>query len=48
MAASVKMRAYWDIAPCSHVKFTDVSEVFTASIISPMSHRLDHGDSTHL
>jgi hypothetical protein len=36
-AASVKMTAFWDIAPYSPVKLTDVSEVLTASVIRAMS-----------
>jgi hypothetical protein len=32
-AATMKMTVFWDVAPCSLVKFTDVSEGFTASII---------------
>jgi hypothetical protein len=28
-----KFRVFWDVAPCSHVKLTDVSEVLIASII---------------
>jgi hypothetical protein len=32
-ATSMKFRVFWDVAPCSHVKLTDVSEVLTASII---------------
>jgi hypothetical protein len=35
---------FWDVAPCSQVYVTDVSEVRTASI----THRRDDGGSTHL
>jgi hypothetical protein len=30
---SMKMVVFWVVAPCSLVKFTDVSEVLAASII---------------
>jgi hypothetical protein len=33
MAASVKMTAIWDIAPCSLVEVDNVSEVLTSSIV---------------
>jgi hypothetical protein len=29
----MKMTVFWDVAPCSLVKFTDVSEMLAASII---------------
>jgi hypothetical protein len=32
-AASKKMAVFWVVAPCSLVKFADVLEVLTASII---------------
>jgi hypothetical protein len=32
-AGSMKMSVFWDIAPCNLVDMTDVSKVFTASII---------------
>jgi hypothetical protein len=32
-AANVKFRVFWAVAPCSYMKWTDVSEVRTASII---------------
>jgi hypothetical protein len=32
-AASMKFRVFGDVVPCSHLKFFDVSEVRTASII---------------
>jgi hypothetical protein len=32
-AANMKFEVFWDAAPCSHLKLTDVSEVRTASII---------------
>jgi hypothetical protein len=32
-AMSTKTAVFWDVAPCSLVKFTDVSEVLAASII---------------
>jgi hypothetical protein len=31
-----KMTVFWDVAPCSLVKFADVSEVLAASIIRVM------------
>jgi hypothetical protein len=34
LTLSEKMRAFWDIEPCSLVGVTDVSEVRTVSIIS--------------
>jgi hypothetical protein len=36
-AASMKMTPFWDIALCSLVEKTDVSEVSTASIIRMMT-----------
>jgi hypothetical protein len=36
-AASVKMTVFWDVEPVVSEKLTDVSEVFTASIIRAMS-----------
>jgi hypothetical protein len=32
----MKFRAFWDVAPCSHIEWADVSEVLTASIIRAM------------
>jgi hypothetical protein len=32
-AASMKMTVLWNIAPCSFVEVTDISEMHTASII---------------
>jgi hypothetical protein len=29
----LKVTVFWDVAPCSIVKITDVSEVLTASIV---------------
>jgi hypothetical protein len=29
----MKFRVFWDVAPCSHIELTDVSEVRTASVI---------------
>jgi hypothetical protein len=34
-AASMKMAVFWDVAPYSLVKFTDVSQVHAVSIIIP-------------
>jgi hypothetical protein len=31
---SMNMAVFWVVVPCSLVKFTDVSEVFAASIIA--------------
>jgi hypothetical protein len=45
-AASKKMAAFWVVAPCSLVKFTEVLEVLAASIIS--THGPDYGGSKHL
>jgi hypothetical protein len=36
-AASIKMAVLWVYAPCSLVKFTDVSEALAASIIKAVS-----------
>jgi hypothetical protein len=36
-AASMKFRLFWDVAPCSHVKLTDVSAVLTADITRAMA-----------
>jgi competence protein ComGF len=36
-AVSLKMAVFWVVAPCSLVKFTDVSEVLTVFIIRAMS-----------
>jgi hypothetical protein len=36
-----KMTVFWVVAPCSLVEITNVSEVFTASIIRVMSHRIE-------
>jgi hypothetical protein len=43
-AASMKMTAFWYIAQCSLVEYTDVSELHIAS----HHHRPDNGGSTHL
>jgi hypothetical protein len=37
-AASMKMAVFWDVALCSLVKVTDVSEVLSASIIRAMNY----------
>jgi hypothetical protein len=29
----MKMTVFWDVAPCSMIKLTDVSEVLTAFIV---------------
>jgi hypothetical protein len=34
----MKMRDFWDTGPCSLVDLTDVSDVYTVSISSAMSH----------
>jgi hypothetical protein len=34
----MKMAVFWVVAPCTLVKFTDVSEACTASIIRAMGH----------
>jgi hypothetical protein len=36
-AASMKMTDFWDVTPCSLVKFTDISEVLIVSIISTIA-----------
>jgi hypothetical protein len=36
-AVSMKMTVFWDVVPCSLAKFTDISEVLTAFIISLMT-----------
>jgi hypothetical protein len=36
-AASMKITVVWVVAPCSLVKFTDVSEVLAAFIVRAMS-----------
>jgi hypothetical protein len=38
------MAVFWDVAPCSLIKFTAVSEAVAASITT----RLDDADSKHL
>jgi hypothetical protein len=40
------MTVFWNVAPCNVVKFTDVSEVLTASMIRAMNP--DDGGSKHL
>jgi hypothetical protein len=41
-AAGMKVTSFWDVAPCSlTLKYTDVSEVFTASIIRAMNEDLN-------
>jgi hypothetical protein len=32
----MKMAVFWVVVPCSLVKFTDISEVFAASIVAIM------------
>jgi hypothetical protein len=44
-AASMKITAFWNVAPCSLAEVTDVLEVLAASIIL---HRPDDGGSKHL
>jgi hypothetical protein len=36
----MKMTVFWDVAPCSLVDFTDVSDVLAASIITHRPDRL--------
>jgi hypothetical protein len=43
MALSLKMAVLWVVAPCSLVKFTDISEVLAASIIRAVTHLPDDG-----
>jgi hypothetical protein len=43
----LKVTAFWDVAPCSLVQATDVSEVLTASVIR-VSHGPDNGCITHI
>jgi hypothetical protein len=43
---SEKFKVFCDVAPCSHVELTDVSEVRTASVIRAM--RPDDEGSTNL
>jgi hypothetical protein len=42
----VEYEDFWDVAPCSPVKFTDFSEVFTASIIALMMEAISTSDPT--
>jgi hypothetical protein len=42
----MKITAFWDIAPYSLAKFTNLSEVLTASIIRA-THSPDDGGSKH-
>jgi hypothetical protein len=44
-AASMKFRVFWDVAPCSHVETTDVSEVLTASIIRAMNNNNNNNNN---
>jgi hypothetical protein len=39
MAASMKMPVFWDVALCSLVKYTDVSEAYTASAVRVISQK---------
>jgi hypothetical protein len=43
------MAVFWDVAPCSLVKFSNVSEVLTASTITDDSYILvkEQADQTH-
>jgi hypothetical protein len=44
-----KMAAFWVVAPCRLRKFTDVSEVLTASMTSrPITHPYGGGGSRDL
>jgi hypothetical protein len=45
MVLSIKMAAFWVVAPCSLVEVHQISEVLTASIIT---HRPDDGGSKDL
>jgi hypothetical protein len=43
-AVNMKMTVFWDVAPVVWWKFTDVSDVLTASVIR--AHRPDDGDNS--
>jgi hypothetical protein len=45
---TLKIRVFWDIAPCSLVKVDRLSEVRTAFIRRVMNHHPEDGGSTHL
>jgi hypothetical protein len=46
-AASMKFRVFWDIAACSHVEMTDVSELLTASIIRAINNNDDDNNNNN-
>jgi hypothetical protein len=45
-AASMKIRAFWDVALCSLVEYTDVSEVCTVSIMTALMMEAVHTSDT--
>jgi hypothetical protein len=45
-AVSMKVTVFWDVVPCSPVKFTDVSEVLAASIMKVIIALMKEAGST--